>query len=80
MRQAQTRFKGEVEVLGRLKGEFAMQERRNRFGRASVSIIRRAVVCGLREALWDWEGGEAAETPQNLAKPMRSLCEAHAKP
>ena len=45
-----------------------MQERRNLFGRASVSIIRRAVECGLQEAPWDWGGREAAETPQNLAK------------
>ena len=30
--------------------------------------------------LWEWVGREAAETPQNLAKPMRSPCETHAKP
>ena len=31
---------------------------------------------GVREAQWEWGGGVAEETPQTLAKPMRSPCEA----
>jgi hypothetical protein len=32
-------------------------------------------VCAVRGAQWEWKAGEAEETQQTLAKPMRSPCE-----
>jgi hypothetical protein len=58
----------ELQAVGRLMGEFAPQKRRNHFGRASVPIIWRAVVCAVRDARWEWGGGEAQEIPQTIAK------------
>jgi hypothetical protein len=29
-------------------------------------------MCGMWEALWDWEGGQAAETQQTLAEYKRN--------
>jgi hypothetical protein len=57
------------QALGKPKWESALQKRRNLFGRGSVSIMRRAAECGVRDAEWEWGGGEAEETPQTLAKP-----------
>jgi hypothetical protein len=57
-----------------------MQKRRNPFGRGSVFTEWRIVVWGVQEAPWDWEGGEAEETSQSLAKTMRKPCETLAKP
>ena len=75
MRQAQTRLKGEMEALGRLKGEFAPQERRNFFGRGSFPIVEG---CCVRSAerkvgLGSHGGGGPGQT-------QRSPCEAYAKP
>jgi hypothetical protein len=66
-------------ALGRPKEQLAPPKRRNLLPRGSVSIIRSALVRGVREAQWDWGGHEAAETPQNLAKPMRNPSETPAK-
>ena len=67
------------QALGRPKEEFAPPKRRNHFGRVSVSIIWRTVVCRVREAPWDWGSEEREETTQNLAKTMRKPSEDLAK-
>ena len=57
------------QAIGRPKGEFALPKRRNLFGRGSVSIIWRAVVCLVREAQWERRSGEAEETLQTIGNP-----------
>jgi hypothetical protein len=57
------------------EGGIRVQKRRNLFRRGSVPIIWRSVVCGVRDAPWEWGGGAAAETPQAIAEYKRNTSE-----
>jgi hypothetical protein len=57
------------------RGAFAPPERSSHSGRGSVSIVWRAVVCGVRNARGEWKGRGAEETYQNIARTMRKPCE-----